>query len=175
MESLFLVSVISLLAIWVVYNENAYRQWLAAQDLLRRRLAVYQQLKIAVARVRATGAVSNVDVDRFAQAMEDMLLLFDADVDQLVSNIYEALLKKHALDALLEKANGQEKNFADQVLIDKALKKSRELASQISNGIYKDIPGYMAQSMRPRSLSSPPGSNLPVALRSSHLSTPWKA
>ena len=67
-------------------------------------MSAYEQLKSAVRRVGASGAVSDVDTDRFAQAMSDMRFLFDEDLERLVSGIYDALLKKHALDALLEKA-----------------------------------------------------------------------
>ena len=54
----------------------------------------------------AGGAASHVDTERFAQAMSDMRFLFDEDVERFVSGIYDAALKKHALDALLEKADG---------------------------------------------------------------------
>jgi len=103
MELLVLVPTIVLLVIYIAYKEwlnIAYRQWL---DLFKRRLAAYEQLKIAVAPVRASGAVSNTDTDRFAQAMSDMRFLFDKDLERFISGIYDALLKNYALDALLEK------------------------------------------------------------------------
>jgi hypothetical protein len=132
----------------------------------------YERLKSAVRRVSASGAVSDVDTDRFAQAMSDMRFLFDQDLERFVSGIYDALLKKRALDALLEKAAGQEKTPTDQALIDKALRKSRELASQISNGIYRDMPEHMEKFMRRRFVSSLPGSASPAALPQSHYERP---
>ena len=72
--------------------------------LFNRRLGAYQQLKDAVEPVRASGAVSNSDGDRFARAMSDIQFLFDKEVEQFVGDVYDALLRKHALDALLEKA-----------------------------------------------------------------------
>ncbi len=79
-------------------------------------------------RVRASGAVSKVDIELFALAVSDMRFLFDEDLEQFVSDIHDALLKKHALDALLEKAVGQ----ADQALMDKALRKSRRAGLPLS-------------------------------------------
>jgi hypothetical protein len=70
-------------------------------DLFKRRHAAYEQLKIAVAPIRAKGAVSQIDTDRFARAMTDMRFLFDKDLESLAGGIYGALLKKHALDSLL--------------------------------------------------------------------------
>jgi len=175
MELLVLVPIIGLLVVYIAYKEwlnIAYRQWQAELDLFKRRLAAYEQLKSAVGRVRAGDAVSNLDTDRFAQSMSDMRFLFDEGVERFVSGIYDALLKKHALDALLEKAACQEKAPTDQALIDKALRKSRELASQISNGIYRDMPEHMEKFMRCRLVSSPPGSASPEALPSSHYERP---
>ena len=108
----------------------AYRLELSQLDLFKRRLAAYEQLKSVVRCVGASGAVSNVDTDRFAQAMSDMRFLFDEDLERFVGGIYDALLTKHELDALLEKAAGQEKAATHQALIDKAQRKSRELANQ---------------------------------------------
>ena len=147
---------------------SAYEQ-LSELDLFKRRLSAYEQLKSAVRRVGASGAVSNVDIDRFAQAMSDMRFLFDKDLERFVSGIYDALLKKHALDALLKKAADQEKVPTDQALIDKALRISRELASQITNGIYLDVPEHMEKFMHRRLVSSPPGSASLAALPSSQL------
>ena len=170
MELLILVAIVSLVVI--VWENTVYRLELSKLDLFKRRLVAYEQLKSAVRRVDASGAVSDVDTDRFAQAMSDMRFLFDEDLERFVSGIYDALLKKRALDALLEKAAGQEKAPTDQALIDKALRKSRELASQISNGIYRDMPEHMEKFMRRRFVSSPPGSASPTALPSSLHATP---
>jgi hypothetical protein len=135
----------------------AYRQRLAELDLFKRRLATYEQLKIAVAPVRASGAVSNIDIDRFTQAMSDMRLFFDKDLERFVGGVYDALLKKHALDALLEKVAGKINSPADKTLTEKALGKSRELFCQITNGIYRHMPERMEKAMRPRPLlQSPP-------------------
>ncbi len=67
---------------------------LSQRDLFKRRLAAYEQLKSAVRRVGASGAVYNVDTDRFAQAMSDMRFLFDEDFERFVGGIYDALAKK---------------------------------------------------------------------------------
>jgi len=161
MELLILmVPTIAVIGVYIVFKERlniAYKQWQTELDLFKRRLAAYEQLKIAVAPVRASGAVSNIDTDRFAQAMSDMRFLFDKDLERFVSGIYDALLKKHALDALLEKAAGKEKAPADKALTEKALRKSRELFSQVTDGIYRDMPERMEKFMRPRPvLQTPP-------------------
>ena len=44
-------------------------------------------------RVSASGAVSHVDTDRFAQAMSDMRFLFDEDLERFVGGIYDARLR----------------------------------------------------------------------------------
>jgi hypothetical protein len=162
-----LVLLVAIFGLLAISANIAYRLELSELDLFKRRLAAYEQLKSAVRRVGATGAVSNVDTDRFAHAMSGMRFLFDEDLERFVRGIYDALLKKHALDALLEKAAGQESAPTDQALIDKALRKSQELASQISNGIYGDMPEHMEKFMRRRLVSSPPGSASPEALPSS--------
>ncbi len=160
MEFLVLVLTIGLLFIYIAYKEwlnIAYKQWLTELDLFKRRLAAYEQLKIAVAPVRVSGAVSTIDTDRFAEAMSDLRFIFDKDLERFVSGIYVALLKKHALDALLEKAAGKEKAPTDKALTEKGLRKSRELFSQITDGIYRDMPERMEKFMRPRPLlQSPP-------------------
>ena len=157
MELLVLIPTIAFLFIYIVYKEwlnIAYRQWLNELDLFKRRLAAYEQLKIAVASIRASGAVSNIDIDRFAHAMWDMRFLFDEDLERFVSGIYETLLKKHALDTLLEKAVAhKERSPTDSALTEKALGKSRELSSLITNGIYRDMPKRMERFLRPKSLS----------------------
>ena len=158
MELLFLVPVIGLLAIYVVYRDwlnVAYRQWLSELDLFKKRLAVYEQLKSAVERVHANDSVSVFDTDRFAQALSEMRFLFDEDLERFINGIYDALLKKRALDALIEKAAGQDKSLTDQALIEQAQSKSRGLTAQITNGIYKDMPERMEKFMRPRPLPSP--------------------
>ena len=158
MELLFLVPIIGLLAIYVAYRDwlnVAYRQWLSEIDIFKKRLAAYEQLKSAVERVRANDSVSSVDIGRFAQAMSDMRFLFDEDLERFVSGIHDALLKKHALDALIAKTACQKKTLTDQALIEQAKSKSRELATQITDGICRDMPERMEKFMRPRPLPSP--------------------
>jgi len=157
MELLILVPVLGLLALYIAYKEwlnIAYRQWQAELDLFKRRLAAYDELKSAVGGVGASAAATDIDTDRFAQAMSDMRFLFDEDVERFVSGLYDAALKKRALDALIEKANGHWRAPADRALIEQALDKSRELASQISNGIYRDMPEHMQKFMRRGPVSS---------------------
>jgi hypothetical protein len=169
MELLILVPILGLLALYIAYKEwlnIAYRQWQAEMDLFKRRLAAYDQLKSAVGRISVGGAASHVDTERFAQAMSDMRFLFDEDVERFVGALYDAALKKHTLDALLEKANGHGKAPADQALIEQALDKSRELASQISYGIYREMPEHMEKFMRLRPLSSTSHATLAPALQS---------
>ena len=104
MELLILVPILGLLALYIAYKEwlnIAYRQWQAEMDLFKRRLAAYDELKSAVGGVSADPAAAPVDTERFAQAMSDMRFLFDEDVERFVGGLYEAALKKHALDALL--------------------------------------------------------------------------
>jgi hypothetical protein len=154
MEFLVLIPTFAILVI-VAYKEwlnIAYRQWLKELDLFKRRLAAYEQLKIAVAPVRAKGAVSHSDTDRFARAMSDMQFLFDKDLEAFVGGIYGALLKKHVLDSLLEKAAAQELSPTDKALTEKALRKSQKLSGQITNGIYRDMPRRMEKFMHPRPL-----------------------
>ena len=162
-----LVLLVAIFGLLAISANSAYRLELSELDLFKRRLAAYEQLKSAVRRVGATGAVSNVDTDRFAHAMSGMRFLFDEDLERFVSGIYDALLKKHALDALLKKAADQEKVPTDQALLDKALRKSRELASQITNGIYLDVPEHMEKFMRRRPVPSPRDATSPEAPQSS--------
>jgi hypothetical protein len=169
MELLILVPIIGLLALYIAYKEwlnIAYRQWQAEMDLFKRRLAAYDELKSAVGRVSAGAAASPVDTERFARAMSDMRFLFDEDVERFVSGLYDAAIKKHALDALLVKVNGHGTAPADQALIEQALGKSRELANQISNGIYREMPEHMEKFMRRRPLASPAHSTLAPELQS---------
>lgn len=170
MELLVLVPIIGLLVAYIAYKEwlnIAYRQWQAELDLFKRRLAVYQQLKSAIGRVRAGDTVSQADADRFAQAMSDMRFLFDEDLERFVGSIHDALLKKHALDALLEKAAAQDNAPTDHALIETARGISRELASQITNGVYLDVPEHMEKFMRRRPVPSPREAASPTAPRSS--------
>lgn len=90
------------------------------------------------------------DTARFARAMSDMQFLFDQDLESFVGDIYGAMLKKHALDSLLAKAVAREPSPADRALTDQALRKSQELSSQITNGIYSDMPRRMEKFMHPR-------------------------
>jgi hypothetical protein len=175
MELIVLALVLS--AVVIISANIAYWLELSQLDLFKRRLAAYEQLKSVVRCVGVSGAVSNVDTHRFAQAMSDMRFLFDEDLERFVSGIYDALLKKHKLDALLEKAACQENAAADQALMDKAQRRSRELANQICNGIYSEMPEQMEKFMRCRLVSSPPGSAPPEALPSSHYEHPerWKS
>jgi hypothetical protein len=159
MELLILIAGLGFLFVYVAYKESlniAYRRWQAELHLFERRLGAYQQLKNAVAPVRASGAVSNVDADRFAQAMLDMRFLFNEDLEQFVDDIYGAMLKKHALDALLEKVGDKEKSSHDQALTERALRKSEELFGQITDGVYRHVPERMEKFMRiPAALQLP--------------------
>jgi hypothetical protein len=157
---ILMVPTIAIFGVYIVFKEwlnIGYKQWQTELDLFKRRLAAYERLKIAVAPVNASGRVSNMDTDRFAQAISDMRFLFDKDLENFVSDIYDAMLKKHALDALLERVAGKEKALTDKALTDKALTakaltKSVELCSQITNGIYRDMPERMEKFMRPRAV-----------------------
>jgi hypothetical protein len=169
MELLILVPIIGLVALYIAYKEwldVAHRQWQAELDLFKRRLAAYDELKSAVGGADDGGQVLHVDTDRFAQAMSDMRFLFDENVERFVGALYDAVLKKHALDALLEKAAARDKAPADQALIEQALSKSRELASQISHGIHRELPEQMETFMRRRPLPSPAHSAPPAPLPS---------
>jgi len=153
MEPLALMTTIILSIIHVVFSHSmyiAYRRWLTEQDLLNRCHAACEQLKIAGASVRDSGAVSYTDIDRFAQAMSDIRFLFDKDLERLAGGIYDALLKKHALDSLVDKVAGRVKSATDVALIEKAQKKSQELSGQITNGIYKEMPEHVGNLTRLR-------------------------
>jgi len=63
--------------------------------------------------------------------MSDMRFLFDKEFDSFVGALHGALVKKHALDALLEKAANYAHSPEDQALTEMAKRRSRELASQI--------------------------------------------
>src|SRR5262245_46328138 len=101
MELIVLALVLS--AVIITSGSIAYRLELSQLDLFKRRLAAYECLKNVVRSVGASGAVSNLDADRFAQAMSDIRFLFDEDLERFVGGIYDTLLAKHELDALLEK------------------------------------------------------------------------
>ena len=153
MELLVLIPLFAFLAIYVAYKEwlnIAYKQWRKELELFNKRLAAYEQLKSAVAPVRVKGAVSETDTNCFARAMSDMQFLFDKDVETFVDGIYSALLKKHALDSLIEQAAVRKQSPADKALTEEAARKSQELSSQITNGIFKDMPKRMEKFMRPR-------------------------
>jgi hypothetical protein len=158
MELVLLVPIISVLGAYLVYRESldvAYQRWRTELDFFQQRFAAYEQLKGAVEPIRASGSVSRADIDRFAQSMADMRFLFDRGLEGYVERIYGVLLKKHALDDLIEKAAGQDKSATDQALIEQALSKSRELTSLITNGIYRDMPQQLEKSMRSRPLPPP--------------------
>ena len=159
---ILMVPTIAVFGVYIVFKEwlnTAYKQWQTELDLFKRRLAAYERLKIAVAPVNASGRVSSMDTDRFAQAISDMRFLFDKDLENFVSDIHHAMLKKHALDALLDKAAGNEKALTDKALTAKALTKSIELCSQITGGVYRDMPERMEKFMRPRALLQSPPDN----------------
>ena len=167
-----IVLVLSLGFLVIISANIAYWLELRELDFFTRRLAAYEQLRSVVRCVGAQGAVSNVDTDRFAQAMSDMRFLFDEDLERFVGGIYHALLKKQELDALLEKVACQENAPADQALISEARMKSRELANQIYNGISSDMTEQMEKFMRRRLVLSPPGLAWPKALPSSQYEHP---
>jgi hypothetical protein len=79
-----------------------------------------------VAPVAASGKVSNIDTNHFVYAMYDMRFLFDKDMETFVSDIYQALLEKHAFDAQIESATEKAK----------LLTRSGDLFLRITNGIY---------------------------------------
>jgi hypothetical protein len=96
-------------------------------------------------------SVSRSDVDRFARALAEITPpLFDADLESFVGSLYRALLKKCALDALLVKAASHAQSAEDRVLTEMGRRKSLELGSQITEGIYRDMPIRMKKFMPPR-------------------------
>jgi len=143
---------VTVLVAFKEWLDVAHKQWLSELDLFKRRLAAYEQLKTAVEPLRARGAVSRNDADRFARAMADMRFLFDKDLELFVGGIYGVLLKKQELDALLAKAAACTSSPADKILTEMAQRKSGELASQIADGVYRDMPQRMEKFMHPRSL-----------------------
>jgi hypothetical protein len=59
-------------------------------------------------------------------------------------------VKKHALDALLEKAANYAHSPEDQALTEMAKRRSRELASQITEAIDREMPERMERFLQPR-------------------------
>ena len=153
MELLLLNAVLVFVIVLVAFREwlNAtHKQWLSELDLFKRRVAAYEQLKRAVAPLRSQKAVSRNDADSFARAMTDMRFLFDKELELFVDRIYRTLLKKQELDALLMKAAAFVSSPADKALTEIAQLKSREFASRITDGIYRDMPKRMQKFMHPR-------------------------
>jgi hypothetical protein len=152
MELLFLITVLAFVALYVAYREwlnAAHKRWVMELDLFKKRLATYEELKIAVAPLRARGEVSQSDADRFAGAMADMRFLFDKELESFFGGIYGALLKKRALDALLEQVASRAKSPEDKELTEMAERRSRELSHQISDAIDRDMPRRNEKFMYP--------------------------
>jgi hypothetical protein len=155
MEILLLTPVLALAAIYAVYREwlnAAHKRWLGELDLYKKRLSAYEELKRAVAPLRAEGHISQSDADRFARTMSDMRFLFDRDLESFVDNLYGALVKKHDLDSLLEKAERYTQSPDDKALTEMARQRSRKLADEITDGVDRGIPERMAKFMRPRTV-----------------------
>jgi hypothetical protein len=153
MEILLLIPVLAFAAIYAFYREwlnAAHRRWLGERDLYQKRLATYEELKRSVAPLRAKGSLSPRDTDRFRRAMSDMRFLFDKDFESFVSDLYSALVKKNDLDALLEKAARHAQSPDDKALTEMAQRRSRTLASEITDGIDRGVPERMEKFMRPR-------------------------
>lgn len=153
MEILFLISVLVFVAMYAAYREwlnAAHRRWLGELDLYKKRLSAYEELKRAVGPLRAAGQVSQDDADRFARTMSDMRFLFDKEFDSFVGALHGALVRKHALDALLEKAANYAHSPEDQALTEMAKRRSRELASQITEAIDREMPERMERFLQPR-------------------------
>ena len=132
-------------AIAVFGGYIAYRQWRTAQervklDLFDRRLEAYDRLREAVAPVMASGKVSNVDSDNFAAAIRDMRFLFDRETEAFVDQIFKAMLDKHVLEYEVERASGEKKKGL--------IERDSKLFTQITNGIYGEMPERMERFMR---------------------------
>jgi hypothetical protein len=156
MEILLLISVLVFVAIYAAYREwlnAAHRRWLGELDLYKKRLSAYEELKRAVGPLRAAGQVSQDDADRFARTMSDMRFLFDKEFDSFVGALHGALVRKHALDALLEKAANYAHSPEDQALTDMAKRRSCELASQITEAIDREMPERMEKFLHPRPIA----------------------
>jgi hypothetical protein len=129
MELLFLIPVLAFVAIYAAYREwlnDAHRR-LGELDLYKRRVSAYEELKRAVGPLRVAGQVSQDDADRFARTMSDMRFLFDKEFDAFVGGLHGALVKKHALE-----------------------RRSRELTSQITEAIDREMPERMEKFLLPR-------------------------
>jgi hypothetical protein len=82
--------------------------------------------------------------------MSDMRFLFDKEFASFVGGLYGALVKKHALDMLLERAANYAHSPEDRALTDMAKRRSRELASQITEAIDREMPERMEKFLHPR-------------------------
>lgn len=156
MEILLLTLVLAFAAIYAVYREwlnAAHRRWLGDLDLYEKRLSAYEELTRAVAPLRTVGQISRSDADRFARTMSDMRFLFDRDLESFVAGLYGALVKKHDLDALLEKAAKYAQSPDDKALTEMAWRRSQALASEITDGVDRGIPERMAKFMHQRPLA----------------------
>jgi hypothetical protein len=71
-------------------------------------------------------------------------------LELFVGRIYGTLLKKQELDALLARAAAFTSSPADKALTERGQRKSQELASRITDGIYRDMPERMQKFMHPR-------------------------
>jgi hypothetical protein len=152
MELLLLIPALIFVAIYAVFREwlnAAHRRWLGSLDLYQRRLSAYDELRCAVEPLRDVGQVSQDDADRFAQTMSDMRFLFDEEFDSFVGNLHAALVRKHTLDALLEKAVSRARSPEDVALTEMAKRRSRELARQITEAIDREMPERMEKFLHP--------------------------
>jgi len=115
----------------------------ARLEIFDARREAYRRLRDAVAPVTASGKVKDEDVNAFIRAMDNMHHLFNRAIEQEAREIYEAMLKKQALDLQLD-------GLADK---QKALLKSNELFARVMKGVYHTIPEQMDKLMRLRSIS----------------------
>ena len=69
-----------------------------------------------------------------------------------MDNLYGALVKKHDLDSLLEKAERYTQSPDDKAFTEMARQRSRKLADEITDGVDRGIPERMAKFMRPRTV-----------------------
>lgn len=155
MELLLLIPVLAFAAIYAVFREwlnAAHRRWVGELELYQKRLSAYEELRCAVGPLRAAGQVTQDDADRFARTMSDMRFLFDKEFDAFVGALHAELVKKHALDALLEKAANHASSPEDKALTDMAARRSHELAHQITEAIDQEMPERMEKFLHPRPL-----------------------
>ena len=82
--------------------------------------------------------------------MSDMRFLFDKELESFVGGVYGTLLKKRALDSLLQQAVSRARSPEDKALTEMAERRSRELSHQISDAIDRDVPRRMEKFMYPR-------------------------